>query len=63
MIISASLLAAALVLNAAQTAVLPVSLFGSQSISITAALGLLGYVIATILGIWLIISIYRSGKL
>lgn len=63
MIISASLLAAALVLNAAQAAVPPVSLFGSQPISIAAVLGLLGYVIATILGIWLIISIYRSGKL
>jgi ubiquinone biosynthesis protein len=64
MIISASLLAAALVLNSAQkVVVLRVNLFGLSDISITALFGLSGYVLATVLGVWLIVSIYRSGKL
>jgi ubiquinone biosynthesis protein len=39
------------------------NLFGLKAISITALFGLVGYVVATILGLWLIISIFRSGKL
>jgi ubiquinone biosynthesis protein len=64
MVISASILAAALVLNSAQKVLIfTFSFFGFQTISLTAIFGLVGYLIATILGVWLIISIYRSGKL
>jgi ubiquinone biosynthesis protein len=63
-IIAASIIAAAMVLNASEkvlefTAPFP----GLQKISLTALFGLAGYIVATILGIWLIISILRSGKL
>jgi ubiquinone biosynthesis protein len=63
MVISASLLAAALVLNASGNTSLPALVLGSTPVSIGALLGLAGYVIATILGAWLIISIHRSGKM
>ena len=64
LILSASIIAAAMVLNSAQKVlVFSINLFGSHSLSLTALLGIIGYVIATVLGIWLIISIYRSGKL
>ncbi len=64
MILSASIIAAALILNSTQK-VLEFSFrfFGLQKISLTEVLGLIGYVIATILGIWLIVSILRSRKL
>jgi ubiquinone biosynthesis protein len=63
-VISASLLAAALVLNSGQKVVsFQTHLFGEQPVSLTAVFGLLGYFIATLLGLWLIISIYRSGRL
>lgn len=63
-IISASIIAAAMVLNANQK-VFEVTLpfFGLKTLSVTALFGLVGYVIATILGLWLILSIFRSGKL
>jgi ubiquinone biosynthesis protein len=65
-IISASTIAAALILNANQN-VLEVELklldWGPQTLSVTSLLGVAGYSIATILGIWLIFSIFRSGKL
>ncbi len=64
LVISASIVAAALVLNSAQKVlVFTVELFGLGTISLTALLGIIGYVIATVLGVWLIVSIYRSGKL
>jgi len=63
-VISASLLAAALVLNSGQKVLsFQIRLFGEQTVSLTAIFGLLGYFIATLLGLWLIISIYRSGRL
>jgi ubiquinone biosynthesis protein len=63
-VISASIVAAALVLNSAQKVlVFSVEFLGLEAISLTSILGIIGYVIASILGIWLIISIYRSGKL
>jgi hypothetical protein len=34
---------------------------GHPSFSITSVLGITGYLIATVLGIWLIVSIFRSG--
>jgi ubiquinone biosynthesis protein len=64
MIISASIIAAALVLNSAQKVMeFELNFLGLQTLSITSLLGLIGYSIATILGVWLIIMIFRSGKL
>ncbi len=64
MVIAASILAAALVLNSSQKVLeFTVDWWGRQTVSLTAVLGLSGYVIATILGIWLIISIFKSGRL
>ena len=63
LVISASLIAAALVLNAAKGVMgLEVSLLG-HAVSLTVLLGLAGYSLATVLGLWLIASIFRSGKL
>ncbi|MFY9941742.1 MAG: AarF/UbiB family protein [Desulfobacterales bacterium] len=64
LIISASTIAAALILNSTQTVFqFQVRLLGYQTLSLTAILGVVGYCIATVLGLWLIISIFRSGKL
>jgi len=64
LIISASIIAGSLVLNSGQKVIeLRLNLFGGQSVPLTALLGLAGYSIATVLGIWLIISIFRSGKM
>jgi ubiquinone biosynthesis protein len=63
-VISASLIAASLILNSSQKVMeFTISFFGVHTISITALLGLSGYSIATFLGFWLIISIFRSGKM
>jgi ubiquinone biosynthesis protein len=64
LVVSASLIAASLILNSAKE-VLPLELgiLGLGAIDITDLLGLTGYCIATFLGIWLVISIIRSGKL
>jgi ubiquinone biosynthesis protein len=64
MVISASLIAASLILNSSQKVLeFKINFFGMHTISITALLGLCGYSIATFLGFWLIISIFRSGKM
>jgi ubiquinone biosynthesis protein len=64
MIISASIIAAAMVLNSAQKVMeFELNFFGLKTISITTILGMVGYSIATVLGLWLIIVIFRSGKL
>ncbi len=64
LVISASLIAGSLVLNSSQKLVeFTVKFYGVHTLSITALLGLLGYSLATLLGFWLIISIFRSGKL
>jgi ubiquinone biosynthesis protein len=64
LVISASLIAGAMVLNASQNLfVFTVNLFGVQQISLTAILGVTGYVVASFLGVWLIIMIFRSRKL
>jgi ubiquinone biosynthesis protein len=64
LVISASLIAGAMVLNASQKLfVFTVNFFGGQKISLTALLGVTGYVFASFLGIWLIIMIFRSRKL
>ncbi len=63
-IISASLIAAAMILNSGHEVFdVTLNLFGLKTIPITDLFGLLGYIIATALGLWLIISIFRSGKL
>lgn len=64
LVISASLIAGSLVLNSSQKLLeFTIEFYGSHTVSITALLGLLGYSLATILGFWLIISIFRSGKM
>jgi len=63
-VIAASLIAASLILNSSQTVIeFSVNLLGVHKISITALLGLTGYTLATFLGFWLIISIFRSGRM
>ena len=64
MIIAASTIAGALVLNAPK-GLLEITLpfLSAVPISLPALLGVTGYIIATVLGIWLIISIARSGRI
>ena len=63
-VIAASTIAASLILNSSQKVLeFSVNLFGRQTVTITGILGLTGYTVATILGIWLIYSIFRSGKM
>ncbi len=63
-IIAASTIAASLVLNSSQKVVeIALPLFGLSGISLTTLLGVTGYVISTFLGLWLIISILKSGRL
>jgi len=63
-VVCAAIIAASVVfISTEKIMVLNVRLFGIESISLTALLGLIGYGIATVLGIWLIISIIRSGRM
>jgi ubiquinone biosynthesis protein len=64
LIIGASIIGGSLALNSS-TKVMEISVnaFGIGTISITALLGIIGYVIATGLGLWLIVSILLSRKL
>jgi len=63
-LISASLIAGAMVLNAPQKMFLfTFEIFGGQKISLSAILGLTGYFFATVLALWLIVMIFRSRKL
>jgi ubiquinone biosynthesis protein len=63
-VISASTIAASLILNSSQKVMeFELPFFGHPSFSITSILGITGYLIATVLGIWLIVSIFRSGRL
>jgi ubiquinone biosynthesis protein len=63
-IISASIIAAAMILNSNQKILeFTTTLFGLQTVSLTAVLGMIGYGVATFLGIWLVVSILRSGRL
>jgi ubiquinone biosynthesis protein len=64
LVVAASLIAAALILNSTRKVMLfSIHFFGGQTLSVTDILGLSGYVIATFLGLWLVFSIIRSGKL
>jgi len=60
-IIAASTIAGSLVLNSPIKA-MEISL-GGFAVSLTFLLGITSYCIATLLGLWLIISIFRSGKM
>ena len=60
-IISASTIAGSLVLSSPEK-VMEFNLI-NHTVSLTSILGITGYTIATVLGIWLIISIFRSGKM
>ncbi|MEJ2589443.1 MAG: AarF/ABC1/UbiB kinase family protein [Deltaproteobacteria bacterium] len=63
-VLAASLVGSALVLSASEKIfVFNMDFMGNHSFSLISLLGLLGYTIATILGIWLIISIFRSGRM
>jgi ubiquinone biosynthesis protein len=63
-IIASSILAGAMILNSSQKIMeINFGFFGLQTVSLTAVLGVSGYAVATILGIWLTASILRSGKL
>ena len=62
--IAASVIAGALVLNSTQKIFeFTIDFYGRHTVSLTALLGLLGYSMATILGFWLIVAIFRSGKM
>jgi ubiquinone biosynthesis protein len=64
LVTAASLIAASLILNSTRKVLLfEVNFFGVQTLSMTDVLGFTGYVIATLLGLWLVYSIVRSGKL
>jgi len=64
MVIAASTVAASLVLNSSQKVLeFKLDLLGHQTLTLTGTLGVAGYSIATVLGIWLIFSIFRSGKM
>jgi len=63
-VIAASTISAALILNSSQKLLdIDFGFAGFPEISLTGLLGVTGYVIATFLGLWLIISILRSGRL
>jgi ubiquinone biosynthesis protein len=63
-IIAASIIAGAMILNSGQKVMeFTFNLLGAQTVSLTAILGVSGYAVATLLGIWLIVSILRSGRL
>ncbi|NTV43176.1 MAG: AarF/ABC1/UbiB kinase family protein, partial [Syntrophobacteraceae bacterium] len=64
LIISASIIAGSLVLNSSQKIIeFTIDFLGAQKLSLTALLGVTGYVVATILGVRLIIAIFKSRKL
>jgi ubiquinone biosynthesis protein len=60
-LIAASTIAGSLILSS-PVQILTLRL-GDEEIALSALLGITGYSIATLLGVWLIISIFRSGKL
>jgi ubiquinone biosynthesis protein len=64
LIIGASIIGGSLALNSSEKVMdINVHAFGIGTISLTALLGIIGYVIATALGLWLIVSIIFSRKL
>jgi ubiquinone biosynthesis protein len=63
LIIAASIVAGSLILNSTKKFMtFTVDFWGIETITITELLGLGGYCIATVLGIWLVLNIFRSGR-
>ena len=63
-VIAASIVGGAMILNSGQKIMeFTFNFLGLQTVSLTAILGVSGYAVATLLGIWLIASILRSGRL
>jgi ubiquinone biosynthesis protein len=63
LIISASIVAGSLVLNSTKKFMaFTLDLWGIETITVPELLGLGGYTIATVLGVWLVLNIFRSGK-
>jgi ubiquinone biosynthesis protein len=63
-IVAASIIAGAMILNSGQKILeFSFGFLGFQTVSLTAILGVSGYAVATLLGLWLIVSILRSGRL
>lgn len=64
LIVSASIIAASMIMNSSEKIVeIPINSFGIGTVPLTTLLGLVGYAIATALGIWLIGSIVKSDRL
>ena len=64
LVISASVIAGSLVLNSSQKVLeFTFDFYGVHTLSITTILGVVGYSLATLLGLWLILSIFRSGRM
>lgn len=61
-VISATLIGSAQIISSQNSIAMVAMPFGIE-ISITTLLGLFGYNLATVLGVWLIVSIFRAGKL
>ncbi len=63
LIISASIVAGSLVLNSTKDFMhVAIGVLGIEKLSVTEILGIAGYSIATLLGVWLVLNIFRSGK-
>lgn len=63
LIISASIVAGSLVLNSTKKFMtFTLDFWGIETMTITELLGVGGYSIATVLGVWLVLNIFRSGK-
>ncbi|MEM5788236.1 MAG: AarF/ABC1/UbiB kinase family protein, partial [Syntrophobacteraceae bacterium] len=63
-VIAASIIGGAMILNSGnQIMQFSTTVLGLEGISLTAILGVVGYAVATLLGIWLVVSILRSGRL
>ena len=64
MIVCASLIGGSIALNSSEkVAEFTLGFLSQEPLSLTALLGVFGYGIATVLGLWLVVSILRSGRL
>jgi ubiquinone biosynthesis protein len=64
MVVCASVIGGSIALNSSQKiAEFTIGFLSKEPISLTALLGVFGYGLATVLGVWLVISILRSGRL
>jgi ubiquinone biosynthesis protein len=64
MIVCASLIGGSIALNSSQKVVeFTIDSLSKEPIALTAFLGVIGYALASVLGLWLVVSIFRSGRL